>query len=168
MLIVMKSKLPPTLTQVTFFSKMIALFLFILFPFAGFYMGMNYQRVQDSHEVSTIMPTYQPTPTIVPNGQVLTLISSDNGKTFTVPLHANIFLSLNSSTMHWTVTLAKNTILRPIILGIAQREGDPITGRFTAIQKGTTQITAEGSSVCKANTPCPQLLMHYAVTIIVK
>ena len=40
--------LPPTLTHVTTFSKLIALFLFILMPFAGFQLGMMYQEKLDS------------------------------------------------------------------------------------------------------------------------
>ncbi|MGH7245422.1 MAG: hypothetical protein ACREGI_00630 [Candidatus Levyibacteriota bacterium] len=37
-------KLPKSLITVTPFSKALALFLFILFPFVGFYLGMMYQK----------------------------------------------------------------------------------------------------------------------------
>jgi hypothetical protein len=36
--------LPTSLTTVTPFSKYLAIFLFILLPFLGFYMGMKFQR----------------------------------------------------------------------------------------------------------------------------
>lgn len=39
--------LPKELTTVTPFSKYLAMFLFILFPFFGFYLGMEYQRRLD-------------------------------------------------------------------------------------------------------------------------
>jgi hypothetical protein len=38
-------KLSKTLTSVTPFSKYLAMFLFILFPFVGFYLGMRYQQI---------------------------------------------------------------------------------------------------------------------------
>lgn len=39
-----KYKLPPSLTTVTTFSKIIALFLFIALPIIGFFLGINYQK----------------------------------------------------------------------------------------------------------------------------
>lgn len=41
-------KLHPSLTRVTTFSKIIALFLFILLPLVGFKFGMDYQKMSDS------------------------------------------------------------------------------------------------------------------------
>lgn len=40
--------LPKSLTTVTTFSKIIALILFILMPFIGFYIGIKYQKTLDS------------------------------------------------------------------------------------------------------------------------
>lgn len=37
-------KLPKSLTTITPFSKLLAMFLFILFPFVGFYLGYNYNK----------------------------------------------------------------------------------------------------------------------------
>jgi hypothetical protein len=42
-----KSSFPKQLTTVTPFSKTIAIILFILLPFIGFYIGMQYQRTLD-------------------------------------------------------------------------------------------------------------------------
>lgn len=53
--------LPKSLTTVTPFSKFIALFLFILFPFAGFYVGIQYQTKLD-HPQTTLLPI-SPSPT---------------------------------------------------------------------------------------------------------
>lgn len=39
--------LPKSFTTVTPFSKLLAMFLFILFPFVGFYLGTQYQRDLD-------------------------------------------------------------------------------------------------------------------------
>ncbi len=58
--------LPKSLTTVTTFSKTIALFLFILFPFAGFYAGYKYREgtyvATAPIAQNNLIPT--PTPTI--------------------------------------------------------------------------------------------------------
>lgn len=43
------SRLPSSLTTVTPFSKLFALILFILLPFIGFYLGIQYQKNVTSH-----------------------------------------------------------------------------------------------------------------------
>lgn len=43
-----KKGLPKSLTTVTPLSKFIAFVLFVLMPFIGFYIGMNYQKILDS------------------------------------------------------------------------------------------------------------------------
>ena len=45
-------KLPKYLTTVTPFSKTLAMFLFIVFPFIGFYLGVQYQK-------NILPPVYQ-------------------------------------------------------------------------------------------------------------
>lgn len=50
--------LPKSLTTVTTFSKFLALFLFILLPFAGFYFGIRYQE--------GLTPIQQPQPNVQP------------------------------------------------------------------------------------------------------
>jgi hypothetical protein len=50
------SRLPKSLTTVTTFSKLIALFLFILLPLAGFLIGIKYQAAvdfSDGHQACT-------------------------------------------------------------------------------------------------------------------
>lgn len=54
-------KLPPSLTTVTPFSKLIALFLVILFPLAGFYFGIKYQELATSSTPSSSYPSITPT-----------------------------------------------------------------------------------------------------------
>lgn len=51
--------LPKYLTTVTSFSKYLAMFLFVVFPFLGFYIGLNYQKnlKKDVQIVNTISPT---------------------------------------------------------------------------------------------------------------
>jgi hypothetical protein len=47
-----KSKLPNSLTTVTPFSKFLAMILFILLPFFGFYLGMLYQQYKTANYVA--------------------------------------------------------------------------------------------------------------------
>lgn len=47
------AKLPQSMTTVTRVSKLVAMVLFIVFPFIGFYLGMQYQKM--------ITPAYPPT-----------------------------------------------------------------------------------------------------------
>jgi hypothetical protein len=71
------NKLPKWLTTVTPFSKYLAMFLFILFPFVGFYLGMQYQQ-----KVTTVrMPT--PTPNQTAGWQTYT--NSDHSLEFKYP-----------------------------------------------------------------------------------
>lgn len=46
-------KLPKELTTVTPFSKYLTMFLFILFPFVGFYLGTKFQTIQKQTPVVT-------------------------------------------------------------------------------------------------------------------
>jgi len=68
-------QLPKSFTTVTLFSKALALALFFLLPILGFYLGMEYQKLNSSQEKSkpssiTSLPPqkiyYAPTPTITP------------------------------------------------------------------------------------------------------
>lgn len=52
-----KHLLPESLTTVTPFSKLVALVLFILLPFMGFYLGMKYNQLLQRTVVSE--RTYQ-------------------------------------------------------------------------------------------------------------
>lgn len=57
--------LPKSLTTVTTFSKIIALFLFILLPFVGFYVGYKYREgTYLTTSISVNNPVSIPTPTI--------------------------------------------------------------------------------------------------------
>lgn len=55
-----KKSLPKSLTTVTPLSKTIAFILFILFPFIGFYLGMQYQKTMDAAtaQVQYIIPLH--------------------------------------------------------------------------------------------------------------
>ena len=53
--------LPKSFTTVTTFSKLLAMFLFILFPFVGFYAGMEYQ--EKLTPLGIISNQISPTPT---------------------------------------------------------------------------------------------------------
>ncbi len=60
------NRLPKELTTVTPVSKALALFMFILFPIAGFFLGVDYQQAldisnQQLNEANVSIPRY-PTP----------------------------------------------------------------------------------------------------------
>jgi hypothetical protein len=57
------------LFTVTTFSKLLALSLFIILPFVGFYLGMQYQQkiTVSAPVVSEVQKTATPTPTLIPN-----------------------------------------------------------------------------------------------------
>lgn len=71
-------KLPPSLTTVTPLSRILALFLFILFPIVGFYLGMNYQA--SIVEPAPILTSLVRKPTPTPKKEVL---DTSNWKTYT-------------------------------------------------------------------------------------
>src|SRR5271166_2512755 len=64
--------LPKSLTTVTTLSKILAMALFIIFPFVGFYLGMKYQEkitpkteyvsnnIEPMQDASTVLPTSMP------------------------------------------------------------------------------------------------------------
>ena len=49
--------LPKSFTTVTNFSKWLALVLFVLFPVFGFYLGMQYEQLSISSQVSSTQRT---------------------------------------------------------------------------------------------------------------
>jgi len=73
-----KNKLPKWLATVTPFSKLLAMSLFILFPFIGFYLGMQYQKILmgNSPIASEINKSKALEPTIIQT-------NTTNWKTFT-------------------------------------------------------------------------------------
>lgn len=50
--VVNKSKLPESFTTVTPLSKYLAMALFVIFPFVGFYLGIQYQKMAGSSEAN--------------------------------------------------------------------------------------------------------------------
>lgn len=55
-------RLPKSLTTVTAFSKLIALFLFALLPLAGFMVGSRFQAKLDSSKTLNVISNVQPSP----------------------------------------------------------------------------------------------------------
>ncbi len=47
------------LNKVTWYSKLIALILFVAMPFIGFYLGMQFQKTVDSFKVVSSGQVYQ-------------------------------------------------------------------------------------------------------------
>src|ERR1035437_3947931 len=72
-----KNKLPEWFITVTPFSKALAMILFILLPFVGFYIGMNYQAAINLEFLSSSQQAIKitPTPTAVP---IITTVKCGN------------------------------------------------------------------------------------------
>ena len=60
------SKLPKSLTTVTTFSKTIAMLLFIILPFLGFYLGFQYSNILNQANQIEKINIQKPTPTCRP------------------------------------------------------------------------------------------------------
>src|SRR3989338_4312151 len=52
--------LPKSFTAVTPLSKTLALFIFILLPFIGFYLGIQYEKSQNTSSSPIVIPTPAP------------------------------------------------------------------------------------------------------------
>lgn len=76
--------LPQSLTTVTTFSKLLALFLFILFPFVGFYLGFKYSSLLSQTD-QTQQVAAQPTPTTDPTANWKTYTNTGYGLSFKYP-----------------------------------------------------------------------------------
>lgn len=70
-------QLPKELTTVTPFSKYLAMVLFVLFPFIGFYLGMNYQQAISSNSLFSHTVVI-PSPTISSNLYIEKAYQKDN------------------------------------------------------------------------------------------
>jgi hypothetical protein len=86
-----KFKLPKSLTTVTKASKLLALFLFVMLPFIGFYLGISYQiNSQKTHSKSTTQisqPTTQPNPNCTGTAKISHLWDKNSERS-----SANIYL----------------------------------------------------------------------------
>ena len=78
-------KLHPSLTTVTPISKFLAMLLFVLLPFFGFYLGMQYGRI--TIERTSYINTNKTTNNISPSPAITALKNADTSswKTFTSP-----------------------------------------------------------------------------------
>lgn len=162
-------KLPKSLITVTPFSKFIALFLFILFPFAGFYVGTNYQKAVDYLQASPVpivsVPSIVPISKAQPNGSLVTITQKDDRNTINLSIGDNILVNLGN-TQNWQITTNDPTgILQNSRLMIAEMVG---TRRFVVGKAGTAQITATGTAKCAKGQICPMYAILFKVTIIAK
>ncbi len=82
-----KKTLPKWATTVTPFSKYLALILFILLPFIGFYLGMQYQQQsgRSRHADITVSPTQIPFPSS-PHAPNLLIVTRAPDKIDNLPL----------------------------------------------------------------------------------
>jgi len=170
------------LFTVTTFSKLLALSLFIILPFLGFYLGMQYQQkltvstpvVSEVQKTTIPTPnptstsTFTPTPTTTLSSQTI-ITNSDDGKTFTFSSqNSNVRLRLSSGSK-WTNPLTNNNILKltPVSHSVNPGYKEWV---LLFVGKGATKITSAGSANCPQTrgSACPMYLIGFSVTINVK
>src|SRR5258708_24324388 len=81
--------LPASLITVTKYSKFLALVMFVLLPFTGFFFGMEYQQkldgvpqVSNPVQYSNPSPTPTPTPTTTATASVIARLDASNWHTY--------------------------------------------------------------------------------------
>lgn len=149
---------PSSVTKVTMFSRFLVLFLLILLPLAGFYIGLNYQQLFDSQATAlNIQPIGTPSAKMQPTA-ILFLRTSDNGKSFSIPQGTHINFALGSS-MHWRIASSNLSVVNNV---------DRSALEFVALQSGTVILSATGTPICKIHAPCPLFAAVFKVTITVK
>jgi hypothetical protein len=166
-------KLPKSLVTVTPFSKFIALFLFVLFPFAGFYVGMRYQKAADNTVTTSItpIPTVSSqtliTPVVTYSQEAPTLreiTPDDNQKTVYVKVGDGILISLGDND-NWNVNVDDpSNILEKSRLMIAEKIGTQ--GRYSVVKPGTAVISATGTARCAKGQMCPMFAIPFKTTIV--
>lgn len=149
-------KLPKTLTRVTTFSKIIALMLFVLLPFGGFYVGLRYQQAVDfaNQENAVVTP--------IQNEKVTTITLNDRDTTVYVHVGDVVILSLGA-TNKWQVHVDNPTVLQQYFMGIAQ--STQTQGRYRVIAPGTAAISATGTANCSKGEMCPMYVIPFKVII---
>jgi len=93
------------------------------------------------------------------------LTAADQG-TVTASVGQRIELSLVTASLQWSpITVTPAGLLRPDPV-----PSPPLHGRvaiWTAVQPGTARVTAAGTAVCAAATPCPLFARLFSVTIVI-
>ncbi len=136
---------------VTPLSKAIAFVLFILLPIAGFWLGAEYQKSWDQ------LLTYQsqPLPSLA---QGVILHASDNGTTKYVRVGDSVTVVQDTSRQISGLYTSNADVLQPT----------KITGSFIAQKAGTAILSGTVPPNCPTGTVCPNFLVDYQVTLVVK
>lgn len=150
--------LPSSVTNVTLFSRFLVLFLFILLPLAGFYVGINYQQLFDAQATAVSSQSVASQSAKPTTAAVLFIRASDNNKSFSIPQGTHINFALSNS-LHWKLVSNNTTVVGSLGKSSSQ---------FTALKKGTAVLSATGTPICKSSAPCPLYAAIFKVTITVK
>lgn len=153
-----KTKLPKTLTTVTPFSKLLAVFIIFAFILAGVYAGMLYQHMVDITAFSSLFTSQITQQT----NEVKRITLQDNGKTIPVKVGNIISFELGNVTQRWTLTIS-SSLLKRITLGIAERAGQE--GRYLVTGEGIIVVNATGVALCPSGSMCPMYATHFTVTL---
>lgn len=128
-------------TTVTPLSKTIALILFIALPFAGFFLGMSYQRGLDvafKDADASIQVILSPSPSMVTDVS----FSCSGSKTIQVLFH--------SDKVELTLSDGRHFALPQVISGSGARYANS-NESFVFWNKGTTAFVTEGNTTTYQN-----------------
>lgn len=157
-------KLPQSLTTVTWFSKCLAVFLFIIFLLGAFRLGMNYQHAVNIAQQQP--PTISPQPTDIPTKSlhIVTITMQDNGEVKQAKVGDKVLLQLLDG-LDWNIGLSNNTVLMPSPDGILYIRRPQ--GRYKAIAPGSVVISATGRAKCPKGAMCAQMIVGFTTTVVV-
>lgn len=145
-------KLPKSLTTVTWFSKFIFVFLFIIFLLGAFRLGMRYQRAID---VSQQLMPISPQPTAMQSSHTITITMQDNGEEKQAKVGDTVLLHLTDG-LDWNIHLSNDTVLKQV------------TGEsYKAIAPGSVVISATGRIKCPKGAMCLRPIVAFTTTLVV-
>ena len=154
-------KLPKSVTTVTPFSKTLALLMFILFPLAGFYIGMQYQKALDAYALYssnflTSVGTNQATTVKIDMSSIDKIVYAHVGNIISISLPTNFT---------WGISVAPENILFIAQTGDAATNGPKMV--YTASKEGKVTITANGKPKCLPGHLCSMLVIPFTTTLII-
>ena len=145
-------KLPKSLTTVTPFSKTLALVMFIIFPLAGFYIGMQYQKALDVYQSYSLINTGS-----AKDETTITVDMSSIGKVQYAHVGNTVIVSLPTN-FTWGIDISPDGILQSTSTG---------THTYKAMKEGTITIMANGRPQCLRGHLCSMLAIPFKTELIV-
>lgn len=150
-------KLPKSVTTVTPLSKTLALLMFILFPIAGFYIGMQYQKALDIYALyPSSVPTKQP--------MIIKIDMSSIGKNVYAHVGDTVIIALPSN-FTWGISVPLDNILS--VAPTLKSSIDGYQKVYQASKEGTVTLSASGRPQCLSGHLCSMVVIPFSTNIIV-